>query len=317
MFSLFRFNSCSSPGAKGLNTETVSCRPEKRLVLAGAFLLLGLAVFSGTAIGLLNAKTDYYSHIPAIYCIIGYILISERKIIFSNVAYSPLPGMGLIALSIIIYFYGRSQESILSLNDYASVEALSFAVYLAGIFLCFFGLNTFKMAKFAVFLLILTIPIPDFMLDKIVLFLQIQSYNAACWVLDAVGLYPLKEGFLIILPDLTAEVAKQCSGIRSSIALLIVSILYGRYFLRTRPAMVLLVVLTMFIAPFKNGLRIATLIFLGVHWDKKILAGSLHQAGGIPFFFIGLLWLSLVLLLLVKSEKFVLKRYSQRSSGPA
>ena len=287
------------------------------MVLFGAFLLFGLAVFSGTAIGLLHSQSDYYSHIPAIYCIIGYILVTERKKIFADVAYSPLYGMGLVALSVIVYVYGKINQSIFTLNDYASVEALAFAVYLAGIFLCFFGLNAFKMARFSVFLLILTIPIPGFMLDGIILFLQVQSYNAACWVLDAARLYPVKEGFLIILPDLTAEVAKQCSGIRSSIALLIVSILYGRYFLRTRPGMVLLVFLTMFIAPFKNGLRIASLVILGTYWDKKILAGSLHTAGGIPFFFIGLLWLSLVLLLLAKAEKFVLKRYLNRSPGSA
>lgn len=287
------------------------------MALFGASLLFGLAVFSGTAVRLLNAKSDYYSHIPAVFCIIGYVLITERKRIFADVHYSPFCGMEIIALSAVVYFCGKINQSILSLNDYASVEALAFALYLAGIFLCFFGLNTVKLAKFAVFLLILTIPVPDFILERIISFLQIQSYNAACWVLDAVHLYPVREGFLIILPDLTAEVAKQCSGIRSSIALLIISILYGRYFLRTRPGMILLVVLTVFIAPFKNGVRIASLMILGIYWDKKILAGSLHTAGGIPFFLVGLAWLSLVLLLLARAEKLVLKRYLRRGSSPA
>jgi exosortase len=293
------------------------CKPEKRMVLFSAFLLFGLAVFSETVIGLLQGKSDYYSHIPAIFCIIGYILVTERKKIFSNVEYSPLYGLGLVALGSIVYLYGKANQSIFSLNDSASVEASAFAVYLAGIFLCFFGLNTFRIAKFPVFLLILTIPIPDFMLDRVILFLQVQSYYAACWVLDAFRLYPIRDGFSIILSDLSVEVAEQCSGIRSSIALLIISILYGRYFLRTGTGMVLLVILTMFIAPFKNGLRIASLVLLAIYWDKKILEGSLHTAGGIPFFFVGLAWLSLLLLLLARTEKFLLKKYSNRGSSPA
>lgn len=317
MLSLFGYNSCSSTNAKGLGAGAMIHGPAKRMIFFVVLLLAGAAVFSGTAFKLLHAHTDYYSHIPAIYCIIGYILVTERKKIFEKIEYSPFYGMGLVLLSALVYSYGRFNQATLSLNDYASVETLSCGIYLTGIFLCFFGLHTLKMARFPAFLLILTIPTPDFMLDRIVWFLQVQSYQAACWVLDAVHLYPIKEGFLIILPGLTVEVAKQCSGIRSSIALLIISVLYGRYFLRTPPSMILLVVLTMFIAPFKNGLRIASLVILGIYWDKKILAGSLHTAGGIPFFFIGLAWLSLVLLFLSKAEKFVLKRYFPRSSNAA
>ncbi|MEN6439688.1 MAG: archaeosortase/exosortase family protein, partial [Syntrophobacter sp.] len=133
-------------------------------------------------------------------------------------------------------------------------------------------------------------------------------YNAACWVLDVLRLYPIKEGFSIILPDVSVEVARQCSGIRSSIALLIISVLYGRYFLRTNPGRVLLVVLTLFVAPYKNGLRIATLVLLSIYWDKMVLAGPLHSAGGIPFFVIGLVWLSLILFVLARVEKWVLGR---------
>jgi len=317
MFSPFRFNSCSPTDAKGMSSGAMIPRIDKRIILFSAFLLFGMVVFSRTGIKLLRAQADYYSHIPAVFCIIIYILVSERKRIFTRVGYSPLYGMGLVVLSACIYFYGIVNQFMLSLNDSASVDALAFAIYLAGIYLCFFGLEVFKASKFAVFLLILTIPIPDFMLDRIILFLQVQSYGAACWVLDTVRLYPIKGNFHIILPGISAEVVRQCSGIRSSIALLIISILYGRYFLRTRAGVVLLVVLTVFIAPFKNGIRIASLIILSIYWDKMILAGALHTAGGIPFFLIGLAWLSLVLLLLAKGEKFVLKRYLNRSSKPA
>jgi exosortase len=265
--------------------------------------VVGFLVFGRTVIDLFHSRTELYSHIPAIYLIIGYVLFTERKRIFSEAGYSPVYGAGLVLFGCMLYFFGITNQSGFSPNDCSSILSLAFAVYLAGIFLLSFGLKTLRKAQFAVLLLLFTIPIPDLVLDKVIYFLQVQSYNAACWVLDAVGLYPIKQGFSIILPGLSVVVAKRCSGIRSSIALLIVSTLYARYFLRTNWARLPLIILTMFVAPFKNGLRIATLVWLGIYWDKKIFASSLHTAGGIPFFFIGLAWLTMILLVLSKVER--------------
>lgn len=277
--------------------------PGKRTLLFGFLLLVGILVFGRTVIDLFHSRIELYSHIPAIYLIIGYVLFTERKKTFSEAGYCPVYGAGLVLLSGMLYFYGITNQSGFSLNDYSCILCLASAVYLAGIFLLSFGLKTFRKAEFAVLLLLFTIPIPDLVLDKVIYFLQVQSYNAACWILDAVGLYPLEQGFSIILPGASVEVAKQCSGIRSSIALLIVSTLYARYFLRTNGARLALIILTMFVAPFKNGLRIATLVWLSIYWNKKILSSPLHTAGGIPFFFIGLAWLTLILFVLCKLER--------------
>ncbi len=286
-------------------------KPDKRILLFGPLLLLGILAFSRTAIDIFQAQSDLYSHIPAIYLIIGYVLFTERKKIFSEAGYSPVCGGALVLLSCAPYFYGRINQSGFSPNDYSSILSLAFALYLAGIFLLSFGLKTFRKAQFAVFLLLFTIPIPDLVLDKVIYFLQVQSYNAACWVLDALRLYPIKQGFSISLPDVSVVVAPQCSGIRSSIALLIISTLYARYFLRTNGARLTLIILTMFVAPFKNGLRIATLVWLSVYWNKKVLEGSLHTAGGIPFFFIGLAWLTVILFVLSKLERRLVTRSSE------
>jgi len=303
-------DSFSSQNIKRVFSGELTCRPGKRSLIFCALLALGILVCNRTLIGLLGSKSDLYSHLPVIYVIIGYVLFSERKKIFSEVGYSPVYGVGLVFVSGLVYAYGRANQAGFSPNDYNSVLSLAFAVYLAGIFLICFGLKAFRGAGFAVFLLLFTIPIPDFLLDQTISFLQVQSYNAACWVLDALRFYPIKQGFSIILPDISVEVAKQCSGIRSSIALFIISVLYGRYFLQKNASRVLLVFLTLFIAPYKNGLRIATLVLLSIYWDKAVLSGSLHTAGGIPFFFIGLAWLSLVLWALAKLEKRLLTRSS-------
>jgi exosortase/archaeosortase family protein len=56
------------------------------------------------------------------------------------------------------------------------------------------------------------------------------------------------------------------------------------------------------IAVLKNGARIATLSWLSVYWDKKILASDLHTRGGFVFFIIALVLAGAVTVLLRKAE---------------
>src|SRR5208337_4395739 len=113
-------------------------KPDKRILIFSPLLLLGILVFSRTAIDMLQGESDLYSHIPAIYLIIGYVLFTERKKIFSEAGYSPVYGIILVLASCILYFYGKTNQSGFSPNDYSSILSLASAVYLAGIFLLSF-----------------------------------------------------------------------------------------------------------------------------------------------------------------------------------
>ena len=118
----------------------------------------------------------------------------------------------------------------------------------------------------------------------------------------ASGVPYLRDGFIFHLPGMSVEVAKECSGIRSGLALFITALLAGHLFLRTWWKKVILVVCIFPIAMFKNGIRITTLTLLGTYVDPRILQSSLHQEGGIPFFIIALLLMAPVLFFLRKSE---------------
>ena len=122
------------------------------------------------------------------------------------------------------------------------------------------------------------------------------------------GIYPIRDGFFLTLPEVTLEVAEQCSGIRSSIALLIISVLYGRYYLKTFTGRVLLVCMALVALPLKNGLRISALTILSIHWDKKVLSGPMHTSGGMIFFAVALVWVMAVLFFLARMERIALKR---------
>jgi len=138
---------------------------------------------------------------------------------------------------------------------------------------------------------------------KVITFLQIGSTEVTYVFFKLTGIPLLRDGFIFHLPGISIEVAEQCSGIRSSIALLITSIMAGQLFLRSVSGKIVLALSIIPITIFKNGLRILTLSLLGVYVDERILSSELHKKGGIPFFFFSLIFLGSILWLLRRSEK--------------
>jgi len=117
-------------------------------------------------------------------------------------------------------------------------------------------------------------------------------------VFHLLGIPIYRTGFLFALPGVTIEIATECSGIRSSLALLIVGLLAGHLFLRTAWTKVALIMLSLPLLIVKNGIRIVTLTLLSIHVDPSYLTGHLHHRGGILFFLVALGLLMLILRLL-------------------
>ena len=165
------------------------------------------------------------------------------------------------------------------------------------------GSGGLRAACFPLLFLFFTIPIPEGILKPIVRFLQAGSAEAAYWMLRAVGVPLFRDGFLFTLPGLTVEVAEQCSGIRSGISLLLVSILAGHIFLKSGWRRLALAAAVVPITIAKNGLRIVTLSLFGAYVDRQVLSGPLHRAGGIPFFLVALVLLAVVLWALRRGDR--------------
>ena len=97
------------------------------------------------------------------------------------------------------------------------------------------------------------------------------------------GIPVLWRHFTFVLPGVEIEIAKECSGIRSSLALVITSVLAGHFFLPSILRRALFSMLTVPVVIFKNALRIVTISWLGVYVDPGFFHGRLHQFGGLPF----------------------------------
>jgi exosortase len=146
------------------------------------------------------------------------------------------------------------------------------------------------------------VPIPEPILSKTIYLLQAGSAAFVEAFFAIAGIPYHRQQFIFELPGVAIRIAEECSGIRSTLALLITTVLASYIFLKTPWRRLLLCLAVIPIALFKNGLRIAMLSILSVYVNPAFLYGNLHQRGGIVFFVIALIPMALLLKLLQKSE---------------
>ncbi len=255
------------------------------------------------------SSADTYSYLLMIPVITAYFIYSERKLIFSDIKYSALSGSIFILAGIVIYFTGKFYQNVLNNNDYLSVLTLSAIVFWFGGFVFFYGLQAFKNMKFPFLFLVFMIPIPSVIIDNLVSFFQKYSAEAAYGLFNMLGVSFVREGMTFHFSKVSVEVAPQCSGIRSSIALFITSIIAGHLFLKTTSRKTVLSLAIIPVTILKNGIRIVTITLLAIYVDMSFLtSGWLHKQGGIVFFAMALILLLPVLLVLRKSEKKVFEK---------
>lgn len=250
-----------------------------------------------------SLSNDNASHLVLIPLISAWIVFLERDRIFgvlgSDVGRSAIFLAVGVLLGVFAFLAGSRWSA---LNKLSLYTLALITLWLAG-FAFFFGVTSLKNAQFSLAFLILTIPIPDFILDKAIYLLQKGSAEIAAVLFDWSGVPVLRDGFVFHLAHVNIEVARECSGIRSSLALLILAILIAHFYLDTFWKQLVLVAVGLFVMILKNGVRIVTLTLLASYVDPGFLYGRLHREGGVVFFLLGLLLLFPVLWLLQRGER--------------
>lgn len=243
------------------------------------------------------------SHIVLIPLVTFFLLYVERQHIFSITRTSIGSGISLILVGVILYWLAGRPPFPQDGNWPLSLGAFSVVLVWIGGFVFCYGLAAFRAGAFPMLFLLLMVPFPDVVLDRVIQALQTGSTEIAYLAFQAVGTPVVRQGFALSVPGVTIEVAKECSSIRSSMALFITCLLAAHLYLRTGWKMFLFVLLSLPVSVLKNGIRIATLTLLSIYVDPGFLTGRLHHEGGFVFFLIALLILCPVFLWLEKSDK--------------
>jgi len=267
-------------------------------------LALGMFYSPLKQLAALSFESELYSHFLLIPVVSLFFLWVNRETIFNDVSYAISTGVPVVLAGGLIFGIGKSNYFKLNQNDDLSLMMFAMLACILGIFLLFFGSRSFRKALFPLLFLIFMIPIPTVILNPLIRFLQVGSANFTHVIFTIIGTPVFRDGMVFELPGITIEVAKECSGIRSSLALIITSTIAGYLLLQNGWKRFVLVISVFPITIFKNAFRITILSLLAAYVDKGFLTGGfLHRSGGVFFFLFALILLAPVLLFLKKSGK--------------
>ncbi len=243
-----------------------------------------------------------HTHILLILPITAALILSDLKA--RRNAFQPCVGTAvlLLSFSLCLVAFGYLKPAFISDELRLSVSMFGLVVWWLGSFLLCFGVGAFRHFLFPLCLLFWLVPFPAVALTSIIHFLQEQSAFAARMLFLAINVPARQAGVVVSIPNLEIEVAPQCSSIRSSLMLVISTMVLGHLFLRSWKRQLILTAATIPLSILKNGLRIVVIAELGTRVDIGFLDGRLHHNGGIVFFAIALAAVAALLLGLQRGE---------------
>ena len=237
---------------------------------------------------------EYYTHVPLVPAVSAYALFRRRNRLFPGEQGSLLTGIAAIAIGLGLFMIDEVRRP--ALIGHAELAILGAILFLSGSFIALFGTKSFIRALFPFLFLAFMIPLPIAWMDQFVSALVTGSTWVTQLLLGAIGVPFVREGSVFRLPGFDLEVARECSGIRSSLALFITSVLAGQVFLSRRWKKIVLATAVLPVTVLKNAVRIVTLYLLSYFIDIRIIEGGfLHRSGGFIFFGLGLGMLAIVL----------------------
>jgi exosortase len=217
----------------------------------------------------LALKNDAYTHILLILPLSSALIYMDWK--FLGLKHSESPalridsqpnrgfGPALLALALFMGCYAKWGMGATPTDVRLSLAMFALVTWwITGVLVCF-GARTFQSLLLPLCFLFMMVPIPGFALDRIVEFLQQQSAFTARIMFRAIGVPVIQDEIMLFIPNLHIEVARECSSIRSSLILVVCTMVLAHLFLRSWWRKSLLVLAAIPLSVAKNGLRIVTI----------------------------------------------------------
>jgi exosortase len=239
------------------------------------------------------ATDDNYSH--------GFIILPfaiffawERRGRLARAGGAPsLAGLGVVACGLALLVVGQ-------LGAELFLSRVSLLFVLAGTIVYLRGWAAFRVLAFPLGFLILMVPIPSIIFNRVAFPLQLLASKVGESALAALHIPVLREGNLIVLAHTTLEVAEACSGIRSLISLVTLGLIYG-YFTDPRTGVRAVIALsTVPIAIVANGVRVAGTGIAAQYYGDVAAQGFLHTFSGWLMFLAAFVMLFAVTSLLMR-----------------
>jgi len=106
---------------------------------------------------------------------------------------------------------------------------ISLLILIGGIIISMLGEGFFRVLLLPLSYLVFMIPLPSILMDRITFPMQLLASRMATASLYLIGIPVVREGNIIHLANASLEVAEACSGIRSLVSLLALSVVFAHF----------------------------------------------------------------------------------------
>lgn len=269
-----------------------------------ALLLVASVIVFWTALRDLASlawRADEYTHTALIPLVSLILLYLRRREVFAHPRYSWGAGGLLLLAGIIGDQLSLRYSAPLGRENELLVRILAVVIVWMGALVLCFGIQVFRAGAFPLLFTLLMVPIPGPLMEKPLVLIQHGSAEVTSLLFAASQVPVFRDGMRFSLPGVDMEIAAECSGIHSTIALLITSFLVCYFWIRPGWKRVTLILSVFPIVCLTNGLRIFTIAVLAAYVNPIVFRGNLHRRGGVFFFLLALLLLAGVVKLLSKA----------------
>jgi len=170
-------------------------------------------------------------------------------------------------------------------------------------FMWLYGWEHFLERRFVFLLLALAMPPSEAFLVAFEEWLQRWSANVTQVFFEVVRLSYIRSELMFSLPGIDIVVARECSGVRSAIAIFVAVVSASRFLAASVWGRILLCATAIPLAVVKNGLRITLLGALAVWVSPEVFQGPMHRYGGMIFSVIALLLYIPVIIVVRRIER--------------
>ena len=272
-----------------VRTGSLGGKPPGRTGLSQTYLMAALlavlvaVLYRGIAVKLV---TDWYelpdfSHGFLIPFFVAYILWDKRKTLAATPVQPSWTGLPLVLIGLFFLLVGVFGADLF-------FSRMSFVILVCGIVWMLTGLPMLRQVRFSLFVLVLAIPLPTLIFNKITFPLQLFASRLSSMALPLLGVPVLQDGNVIQLPTMQLEVAEACSGIRSLLSLFTLAVIYG-YLLEKSPRKRLILALSSI--PIAVAANVARIVGTGLcvqYWNPDKAVGFFHEFSGWLMFLVSL-----------------------------
>jgi exosortase D (VPLPA-CTERM-specific) len=232
---------------------------------------------------------DMYSHGFFIPLISSYLVWIKRKEL-SAIQLSPSYILGYVILicSMVLFLLGE-------VGGIVILQGLSLLPTIAGIIILLFGIRLMRILLIPIAYLVFMIPIWEMVTQNLHPPFQDFSASMGGVILTILQIPVYVNGKIIELPNVTFQVARECSGVNYLISIIAIGIPLAFLFLKSMKKRFILILSAIVIAIFANGLRVALIgifayngIGSSIHGPFHIMQGVLVSLVGYTVLFAGL-----------------------------